>query len=201
MATNDIYQLKLTSVSNSEVMQNVFYYRDTAGAGNALELVEEFTNQVLPDIQAMQNSLTLNTRIQAVNGMFNTDSWIEDMAVAGDVVGTPVSTFLAVGFRKRFGGIGFRYSYKRFYGLYAGSQTNFGVFTSGTRDMLDPLAVKLGQVIEGTLGAYQPVQITGGFVLGTAPVFKQPLQGNWQYSDRFTHQDSRQQYGWLDATP
>lgn len=201
MATNDIYQVKLQTVMNSEVANNTFYYRVQSGAGQAADLLNEFQTNVLSALQLIQPAQLTNTQIQVVNGMENADQSVEDISDIGEYASTPFATFIAVAFRRRSGGVGTRYSYKRFMAGGVSAITTFGEWTSAFRDLLDTVAVQLGTVQEGAEGLYAPCQITQGFQLGVDPIWRQDLVGNWQYAGGMSHQDTRQQYSWITATP
>lgn len=197
MAIGDVYQIKMTQTQSAQVINNVFYYIASAGFTSAQDLLDAFVADIFTPMIGMYSAACVTKQIQVVNGMANGDQVVEDMSVAGSRAGVSLATFLACGMRKRNAGIGSRYSYKRFlYGVVA-DLTGQGLWGAPFLADVAPIADALGAVLEGVEGAYNPVQITGGFQLGVEPTVSQFLSGSWQVNGKVTHQDTRQEFFWL----
>lgn len=201
MALNDIYQLKDSYTFLGQTMENVYYYQDTTGGGTAADLLTAWLTDVLSVIRALQSTGVTHTRLQCVNGMDNDDQSVLDISSAGTFAGTTGAPDWAFALRRRTGGLGYRYSYKRYGGVSTAHITTAGALTATAINLVDAVAVAIGELVDGVAGDYRPVQITGGFVFGTAPTFKQDLLGDWQLNSIISHQETRQVYTWINATP
>lgn len=206
MALNDIYQLKVNQELQGQSILNVYYYREiTAGAGNAEDVITEFLDIVLDAQIGMQAPQLTVLSIEGINGMNNFDYHIETLSLVGTYgAGQTLPAHIGVAFRSISRGPGTRYSYKRIAGArtaFLGGNNNGRFDTAFLESYGNPMGVALGTVLEGADGSYQPVQITGGFTLGEAPVANHDLMGQWAIDEYFSHQDTRQNYIWSTPDP
>lgn len=204
MAAGNIYQVRTIMTLPDSKPQNVFYYREKSGiGGSSQDLANAFIEDVVSKLKDILTAGTIIDQVRVINGNNNVDNFVADIDQAGAYSGATTSPdFLAIAFRKRIGGTGFRYSYKRFSGIPASAIGYAGWQDSGTTffTRVNALAVALGAEIAQLTGAtYEPVQITGGFKLGVAPTFKTLLTTQWEINDRASHQDTRQVYEWKGA--
>jgi hypothetical protein len=183
-------------------MENVYYFQEAAGDpfGSTSDLVAAYIDQVLPSICDLQVAGLNHYQIVCVNGMDNEgDNHIADIDVNGALAVAGAPPELAVGFRRRTGGVGFRYSYKRYGGVSAGAVGANSWIGAPYIASIAALRALLGQLVETEEAAYAPIQITGGFVLGVEPTYRQSLLGAWQSSGQPTHQVSRDIRTWDSA--
>ena len=199
MAAGDIYQVRLESAFFGHRFNNVFFYQ--AGIvsvdDDSQKLADEFVATIVPLVLPLLSvNLTFDV-VRVVNGSNNLDNVIQLISELGVRLTNAAPHNLAIAFRQRLGGAGFRYSYKRFGGLTtdtfnAGGWLNTASFFA----QANSLSVGLGSLLVDGTANWNPIQITGGFVLGIPPVFKQFLTGAWQINDRTSHQDTRQEFEW-----
>lgn len=206
MALNDVFQIKVNQNLNGEDLMNVFYYRQiTVGSGNAEDLADVFINDTLDAITNLQAPQLAVVSVEVINGMSNFDYHIEPTSLVGEYgAGQTLPPHIGVAFRSISRGPGTRYSYKRFAGArtaFLGGNNNGQFDTAFLEGYGNPVGVALGSNLEGAAAGYQPVQITGGFKLGEAPVVAHDLMGQWAIDAYFSHQDTRQDYLWLTPDP
>lgn len=199
-SVNDIYQIKLRTSLSGQILLNDFYYRAISGADiDATDLAGAFyTDFVIGVLLPNLSSAATVTQIQVVNGMDNSDQAVLDISEVGANGAARLPSHFASSFRRRTIGVGARYSYKRFGGMVAALAQN-GTWTALYQAYLQAIATFLGTNIEADGGAYEPCQITGGFILTVTPTFKQVLTGDWQYGAEPTTQNTRKSYTWFNV--
>lgn len=201
MAVNDVYQLRVEGLYQGQDCVNVFYYQQLAGGvGGAADLLNEFVDNVWNLVQIIQVASYQTFRFQVINGNNNADQVEQVVDIDGlDTIGLRLPAFIAAGFRGQRVGIGLQYAYKRIAGIGAYIDVN-GQWSPAIRAQLADVAVGLGALLEGALGSYSPVILTGGFSLGIAPVVSYSLQQPWVYDLYPTAQRTRQSYLWVAPT-
>ncbi len=204
MALGDIYQVRVHQTFHGEEALNVFYYEVVAGgANNAGDLYNEFTDLVWDAVRAMQSQRVTTRRFEIINGMNNLDYSYQDGSASGQYdTGLDIPPQGAIGFRSPSGEPGSRYSYKRFVGAMTGmiSSVGFPIWNESVREgIMRDVAIALGTILEGADGSYAPIQITGGFVLGTAPVESHSLQGQWSLNEWMSTQRTRAAFSWVQS--
>lgn len=196
MAIGDVIQVKLLGEYLGEAWVNVFYYLQTAGsangAGACLNLFEEDVVPALLDTMVDTSAIIW---LSAVNGMNNADQY-ERAPLSGYGQGVLDSITLgeapsnmANGYRSNRGGIGTRYSYKRFAGMPL-SWLDANGWDASASTPRAALAVALGSHPTGSGFSYSPVQVTGGFALGTPPTYTFVVD-TWTPMDRPSTQNTR----------
>lgn len=196
MTIGDVIQVKVSGTYLGEAWNNVFYYLQAGGgaaaAGACLNLFEA---QVMDNVVDMMLDTSDVTYLTAVNGMNNADQY-ERLPNAGYSVGELDAAVLgeapsnvAVGFRSNRNGIGTRYSYKRFAGVPL-SWLSANGWDASSDTLRAAMAVALGGTLTGSGYTFQPVQVTGGFTLGTAPTYTFVLDA-WSPMTRPSTQNTR----------
>lgn len=197
MAEGDVYMIRATMTTTGQPdATNVFYYQQLGGGfGTALDLAGEFRVRVITSIAASQHTSVNWNQLLVVNGNNNADQVEQFISEDGEVTGTIMPSFIAMGYRSPRPGIGYQYGYKRFAGAPA-SLTSPGEFNTTQKGLMNNVGVALGVDLEGDLALYTPAIITGGFHLGVAPVVSYVADSPWSYNEQPTHQDTRQLYSW-----
>lgn len=202
MAIGDIFQIRVHQTFHGEEAMNVFYYECLSGGLDASEDVySEFADVVWDVVRAMQSARVITRRFEVINGMNNLDFFYVDVSSEGDYdTGLDIPPQGAIGFRSPSGGPGTRYSYKRFVGAMTGmlASTGFPIWNEGVREgIMRNVCIALGANLEGASGLYQPIQITGGFQIGTPPVEGHELVGTWSLNEWMSTQRTRAAFSWV----
>jgi hypothetical protein len=133
-ASGDVYELIDTQVQAGQKVLNVYFYvLDAIGiAGNvAINVVEEFVENVLPLITAWQCGDVLHTSVSARNLFDETEAHTELISEAGENPDSVLPPFNAVGFRLIGDNSAVHDGSKRYAGI-GESQVSDGVITGGT---------------------------------------------------------------------
>lgn len=202
MALGDIYQIRVHQTFHGEEAMNVFYYETVAGASNnAEDVYNTFADDVWDVVRAMQSQRVVTRRFEVINGMNNLDFHYVDVSSAGVYdTGLDIPPQGAIGFRSPSGGPGTRYSYKRFVGAMTGmlASAGFPIWNESVREgIMRNVAIALGTALEGVDGQYAPIQVTGGFALGTPPVESHSLLGQWSLNEWLSTQRTRAAFSWV----
>lgn len=179
MAVGDIYVIKMKQVYFTEVILNVFFYRQNSivvpGLTDADGLFEAFNRLVLAQWDDMVNTSISITELEVFSIEFPVDNFV---GTPGNDVGKRViadnlraPSWIAAGFKSNRAGPGTRSSFKRFAGLGEvdiddNSISPAFIALAGTQGMV----TLMGIPIATTGGSeYTPVQVKSGWVLGVAP--------------------------------
>lgn len=210
MAGDNIYQLKLGyNLPRNEPALNVFWYHELpGGAGNASDLAATFRTSLLGAIRpVLPNNVTL-TFMQTLNThQFSDNEIFTAFGAPLGLADAAIDKTAAIAFRRREGGIGTRYSYKRFPA--PGNYNIDGWTNSGATfyPAVNALILALGAVLVGVGASYEPVQVKGGWTMectasnptycGQGQVLMNgDLDGNWQVDKYPSHQTSRDDRLW-----
>lgn len=206
MAVNDVYLIRLyfTLPLDPEPAIMRFFYRVLASTGSdsAQDAVAAASTDLYNQFAAVQHSQCFLTRIDAINLMDVDDSHVSTYNEPGDIASPPAANFLAIALRKRPGGLGTRYSYKRVPGVIRSGCDAYGLNETANpayTAALNALAVNLGNVLEVADGSYYPVQVTWDGTYGHPVTNIKSLQGAWEINSHVSHQDTRQIYRWGSA--
>lgn len=196
MSVGDVIQLRVVGDYLGQEWQNVFYYRQTAGAAaGAGACLNLFEDEVMDNVLATMLDSSTVLSLSAVNGMNNSDQYsrppdpgFEQGTLDALTLGESPSN-AAVGFRSNRNGIGTRYSYKRFAGVpLSWIAGNAWAVASDAAHLA--LANALGLSLSGFGYGFDPVQVTGGFKLGEVPTVSFALT-SWLRIDRMSTQNTR----------
>ena len=211
MAVGDIYQVKsFVAMFGGELALNSYWFRETGlGLGNATNLAllfELFVQNVLAPCLP-QNTIAFQTQV------LNTHDFSDNAVVAYNpgYAGTASAQrdlTAALAFRKREGGIGSRYSYKRYpapenYAITGWTDSPIGFYTK-----LEVLSAALGTPLGGIDEQYIPIQVKGGWTMTCTPANPEycgqgavlengTLLGDWQFDRYPSHQDTRDIHSWV----
>ena len=216
MALNDVYQARLFMLlPEGQPSLNVFWYQETGGgSGNSAELAAAFEVGVKPSIRSLMPIEVEFDHIQILNtNDFNDNGDFGFVLLRAGLYGNILDLSQAIAFRKREGGIGTRYSYKRFPAPGSALVVNTRVWNATAAQMIYDTSVALGANLVGTLGTYTPVQVKGGWTMECTTsnptycgegnvVVNGDISGQWQVDLYASHQDSREESQWsLPADP
>lgn len=156
MATDrNVYQVVDEYTNLGQNCSNVYFYQIGTGLVTDIEeLLPLFVEQVLPDIQAVQQSGVVHTRV-SIRNIFNTAEYAEElMSEAGTLpdTGEPLPPFVAGSFTLARESPTTRSGKKR-YAMGGEGYTNAGFWIGGILTPAGNLATQLGQVL--TLGLVQ----------------------------------------------
>lgn len=213
MAVGNIFQVKLSfDMPTPEPGVSVFWYRATAGAATTADnlrqvfdlLVRTQLSNIFPSNVNMTTLQVLNTSDFGDNVIFTYSP-----EIAGQEAGM-LDVTQAIAFRKRTGGIGTRYSYKRFPapGLLAPNQRTWPNAGGTFLGSLQLVASRLGLELSDGTNAYLPIQVKGGWTMTCtasnpsycgedAVIENGTLQGMWSYDRYPSHQDTRNESDWF----
>lgn len=201
MNINDVFQVRDTfNLTGGQTAVLTRYYRCTTA--NAADTAEDVNDRVAIDITGsmlavMDESYHWAAR-QTINGMDNLDFFEEIGNEPGTRTGSQLPTALCTGIRSFDRGPGFtRSDHLLPCGNVSDLNSNLGVWSGTYIATLGTLLDNFGDTM--TLinaSVIEPVQLAGGFVLGTAPTVKQSLVGSWQVNNFPTWLRTRQDYLW-----
>lgn len=132
---------------------NVYYFLQTAGVGNASNLANEWINDVLPDVRAVQSVGIVHRTIDVIN-MDSPADFFQVVLAANNVglrPGDGLPVFTAWAFRYLRASMVSRHGAKRIAGL-AEPDQNAGEAVGAIIPLLNALAVRLGTAIVDGLG-------------------------------------------------
>lgn len=199
MALGNIFSVRIEgSYQFQSTMLTMFYQQATAG-GDAPDLAAAIRDHFYPVFRPLMVAGAFFQNVFVINGNDNTDfANLLDSQPGTNAGAIEGPAFIAYAFRSPYAGPGTRYSYHRLWGWPPGTLTTLGGgFNAATQALLDTAAGALGTAVEGSLGAYDPVQIGGGFILGVPPTLNHLLLGTWNYNFGPSTQKTRQFYSWL----
>jgi hypothetical protein len=197
---NDIYQIRmLYNDLNDEAMVWRQYYQITSGTScTAADLVGEWLADVRGSIRALWPTTTFSTQVQVVNGMDNGDNYEAAELVAGTgTSSTAMPPVMSLGLRCPRTTPGTRHAYHHLGGLTLQLQTTTGKFDSTYAAIVATLKAALDNTLTGEGWIAKPVQLTGGFKLGTPPTKSRDLTSLWQHCAFPIPIERRIQYLWL----
>lgn len=156
MAVGDIYRVKLRSSFFAQQILNVFYYQVSSGSNIAEDLALAFSD-VAGDISGCQASALSYNDITVENLDNLADFNLTPFTSAGAISGEYLSPFVAWGFRYNRATRAVRNGSKRITGVPESLVQN-GAATNAALDILEPIAVSMGNDLTGASGAvYRPV--------------------------------------------
>lgn len=199
-SVGDVVQIKVFQTCLDQLLVNSFYYRIDAGASPSVDdLLSAFKDDVWDVVRALVTAANVTTKYEAINGMDNAEFEVEEVTTPGTNAGggAVLPAQIAAVFRSPNAGPGTRYSYRAFSGFTSSQLEGTGGTWDNTQlDELDAVCVALGAILEGANGLYTPVQLTGGFRLGTPPDVGRTVVGNWLYNYVPGGRRTRQSYNW-----
>ena len=170
------------------------YYRvTTAGSGGAFNLNASYAAKFDSAALGLLNEDHELLYRQVINGMDNSDYIEITPQDSGTRTGASLPSALTPVFRSARDQPGDRYSWQRWPFGSVSDLVQTGLWASGFGTGLASFANLLDDTMSlGTGEIVEPCQITGGFKLGTDPVFVRPLTGEWAYGVQAHWLESRQ---------
>lgn len=187
-AVGDFMQLVLTSEFAGVECKNIFYYR-VQTAGSATDLLNEWTLELFPKIQAITStSVTYISRnVYNLNDLTDFDERQFGAGTDGDVVGDALPSFNAWGFKLNRTDRTTRNGAKRFVGV-PESASNLGVHDGSLSTEIASLEFELSDLVQGAgTSVFQPIIYRSGTSTGNG-VWNDVSSASYQ---RITSQNSR----------
>lgn len=191
-ALGNVYQIKMvcTHALGQTSELNFYYEVSTAGTALATQVKNAFQDLHETAFSTLMHSDWTITAYQVINGMFNTDFKEQTVSIAGTLPNDglpPALTFLVRAPRELPGDIP---AMRRFpWGDSSTFTVSLGEWDGGFLASVEAVVDDLSDTLSPTGGdVLDPVQLTGGFILGFDPVVLRKLLGEWQYA---------KQPGWL----
>lgn len=155
MAVGDYYRLTLSGNQYGQVIQNIFYYRNTNVDGTASDIGNYFKNgPLLTIIAALSNTVTY-TNIAVINMTDAGDYWENAFSFQGLRIGEAYESFGAFGFLSFPDKMNFKAGGKRFAGVAEADVLN-GIPLAGQLLRLDNIATALGAIIDVSGAKFRP---------------------------------------------
>jgi hypothetical protein len=199
MAVNDIYQVTL-QIANLGAAKadslNVFHYRvtDQPGGIDAENISDWVVAEILPEYIALCPDNWLANRVFTQNLMVPEDFNETNPNVAGARAGTAVPPFLAVSIRSPWPGSGYNRASKRLPGGVTADLADTYNWASGFITLIQDATNVTGQVMTLGGGTLLPCTIIPARPNADPPtpvVFRAYVDGQWQYNNRVSTQNSR----------
>lgn len=172
MALNDVYQIKLTGTYQGITWNNVWWYRQLAGAATtATALGPAWQTGVHANLAAFQNDEVDYTQLSVINYRLPSDSILSTPTItAGARAGTsnPAPTFLSASIRWNRNGPGTRYSYTRLVGLLE-EDFSANALEAAAVALLTTAANSMTNTLISGANQWQRVQVGGNPTLGVNP--------------------------------
>lgn len=149
MAANDLYQLTDFQTIGGQIIENVYFYRQTATDAaypSAKALVDLWNSQVRIPVTNIQYTGCVHTRYQAINLFDDTELWDVIDSDAGAVAGDVQPFFVAWGFGAPRSNRQIRKSTRRIGGVMETHVTN-GVATAGAITLLNLMAAAFNAIL------------------------------------------------------
>lgn len=164
-----MYMVKLHQLYGEKDMSNVFFYRASTGTGTAQELLDAFTTDVLPAVNAIQENDVIDNRLLQVQHLFDLEDFVDDSITGGGVRagGGSMPSFVAVNYTLRLNTRAVRPGKKRFSGIGEDYVTQGVIVDATYLGFIQALKGVLGDDIVGASATYRPCVVKRIFVPAT----------------------------------